>query len=346
MLKRTSLFLLLVSGILTSGEFVFANSIGEVPPGHWRADFWRFSVHSEYFTSDANFSSSGTKTFNKLEPGNKIQVYEIRPKLRYNISERSSYFFGGGIVGVNSNTGAILRNNSGVSEAFAGFDYILSGKFSRLVGEVEASYAPTPFSGSNGDALMSDGADFIRAQVFFFRPYSFGNPYLHIGVQYRDQGFSQLMLYGGGFEKPLGKSFLAGAGLEGELSFISDSNNSIYRTALTDQTMGGSHYFASYNPSFVDARFWGGYKPESGWQIKLGYAQSFLGTNAGYGQSVFLNFSINFDPRADDEGFAKFQQTKSSARRKGQKDLKEFEPDPERTTDELFKDEQRFEPLN
>ncbi len=343
--KGILIFTAIGIALLAFAEYGRAGAVSEVPPGYWRADFWRFSVFTEYFSSNANLSSSGTNIFNTLPSGNKIQVYQMRPKLRYNLTEKSSAYFGGGMVNVNSSTGSVLRNNSGVSEAFVGLDYILSGKFSRLVGEIEGSYATTPFNVSGGDALLSDGADFLRAQIYFFRPYSFGNPFLHLGVEYRDQGFSQLMLYGGGFDRPLGKSFLIGAGVEGELSFLSDSNNSIYRSALTDQVMGGSHYFAAYNPSSIDARVWGGYKPEPGWQFRLGYAQTFLGTNAAYGQSLFLSFSINFDPRADDEGFARFRQAKSSARRKGQKDLKDFEPERENLNPELFKDEQRFEPL-
>ncbi len=322
-----------------------ASPIEEVPPGHWRADFWRFSVLSDYFTSTSNLSSSGTRTFNSLPNGNKVQVYEARPKLRYNSSDKSSIYAGAGIVDVNSQTGSIKRNNSGASEVYAGLDYILSGQYSRLVGEIEASYAVQPYNVSNQNALLSDGADFVRAQIYFFRPYSSGNPFLHIGMQYRDQGFSQLLLYGGGFEKPLGKAFLVGGGIEGEVSFISDSNNSIYRTALTDQVMGGSHYFAAYNPSFAEARAWVGYKPDPGWQFKLGLAQTFLGTNAAYGSTAFLSFSINFDPRAEAEGFAQFRQTRSQARKKGQKDNREFEPDPDNVNPELFKDEQRFEPL-
>ena len=343
--KNLFVHLTVALAIFHFATYAKASAIGEVPPGHWRADYWRFSMMSDYFTSTSNLSSSGTKTFNSLPNGNKVQVYEARPKLRYNTSDKSSFYLGGGIVDVSSVTGSVLRNNSGASEAFAGLDYILSGQYSRLVGELEASYAVTPYNVSNQNALLSDGADFVRAQVYFFRPYSFGNPFLHLGLQYRDQGYSQLILYGGGFEKPLGRSFLIGGGLEGEVSFISDSNNQIYRTALTDQVMGGSHYYAAYNPSYAEARLWTGYKPEDGWQFKLGLAQTFLGTNAAYGETVFLSFSINFDPRADAEGFARFRQSKSSARKKGQKDLNDFEPDPDNLNPEYFKDEQRFEPL-
>ncbi len=330
------------------GVALSANAVApsETPPGSWRGDFWRMSVFTDYYSSNSNLSSSGTRTFSTLPPGNKVQVYAVRPKLRYNFSEKSSLYFGGNIVNTSSVTGSVQRNNSGLGEAFVGMNYILSGQFSRLVGELEADYAATPYSATANDALLSDGANSIRAQFYFFRPYSFGNPFVHLGAQYRDQGYSQLILYGGGFEKPLGKSFLIGTGFEGELSFLSDTNSSIYRSALTDQVMGGSHYFAAYNPSFIDARIWAGYKPEPGWQFKLGYAQSFLGTNASYGQSFFLSFSLNFDPRADDEGFAQFRQSKSSARRKGQKDLNDFEPEKNNINPELYKDEQRFEPLD
>ncbi len=340
----------MIKKILICAVFIFvkqasAAPINEVPPGQWRADFWRFSFLTDYFTTNANLSSSGIKTFNSLPAGNKLQVYELRPKLRYNLTNRASFYVGGGVVDVSATTASIGRTNSNVTETFAGMDYILAGQYSRLVGEIEGSYSTSRYSITDTNALLSDGADFVRAQLYFFRPTSFGNPFFHFGVQYRDQGYSQLGLYGVGYEKPIGQSFLIGLGAEGEFSFISDQNTQLYRTNLTDATMGGSHYFGAYNPSFTEGRLWAGYKPEPGWQMKLGYAQTFLGTNAAYGQSVFLTFSINFDPRADAEGFARFRQSKSSARKKGQKDINDFEPEPQNINPDLFKDEQRFEPL-
>lgn len=118
--------------ILSALQTVHAAPINEVPPGHWRADFWRFSVLGDYFTTHANFAPSGSQTYNSIPSGNKLQVYELRPKLRYNLTDRASVYVGGGFVDANSTTGAIVRNNSSASEAFVGADYIFSAVFLSL----------------------------------------------------------------------------------------------------------------------------------------------------------------------------------------------------------------------
>jgi hypothetical protein len=324
----------------------FAARVAEVPPWKWRADYWRISLMSDYFNSNSNLDSTGTNTFNRLPVDNKIQVFEFRPHIRYNFTDRSSFYFGGGLANVTSNTGIFQRNNSNLTDGFIGFDYVLIGQKIRLLTELEASYSVTPLDNNAIDTILSDGANFFRGQFFLFRPFSFANPYAHVGLKYRDQGLAQLLLYGGGIEKPFGQSFLIGAGVEGEQPLISDTKSEAYRNLLTDRVSGGSRYFDAYNPSFLEGRGWVGFKPDPLWQIKVGASQTLSGTRSAYGQTFFFSLSINLDPRADPEGFTHFRESRSSAQKRGQKDVIQFEPQPENVNPQLFQDEERFEPLD
>lgn len=337
---------LICLGFLFCFSNAFAARVAELPPWKWRADYWRISLMSDVFNSNSNLDSAGTNTFNRLPGDNKVQVFEFRPHIRYNLTDRSSFYFGAGFANVTSTTGIFQKNNSNLTDGLVGFDYVLIGQKIRLLSELEASYSALSLDNNTADALLSDGANFFRAQFFLFRPFSFANPYAHVGLKYRDQGLAQLLLFGGGVEKPFGESFLVGAGVEGEQPLISDTKTEAYRNLLSDRVMGGSRYFDAYNPSFLEGKAWLGFKPDPLWQIKVGASQTLTGTRSAYGQTYFFSLSINLDPRADPEGFTHYRESRSSAQKRGQKELIQFEPQPEDVNPKLFKDEERFEPLD
>ena len=323
-----------------------AQRVSEIPPWKWRAHYWRLSMMTDYFSTNANLDSAGSTTFNKLPSGNKLQAVELRPHIRYNTSERSSFYCGAGLANLSTTTGVFQRNNSSATDAYVGYDYALISQNLRLVTELEASYSLAPLDNSTVDALVSDGANFLRGQFFLFRPFHFANPFAQVGLKYRDQGLSQQLLFGLGVEKPFGQSFLVGAELSGEQPLLSDTKTEGYRNLVSDRVMGGSRYYDAFNPSFLEAQGWVGFKPDPLWQIKVGVSQTLQGLRSAYGQTYFFSLSINLDPRADPEGFTHYRESRASAQKRGQKDLIQFEPQPEDVDQKIFQDEERFEPLD
>lgn len=343
--NKVSVSYFVVQFLFCTWAMIANASMDEMPPSRWREDFWRVSLIGDYYNTNANFGSSNSSSYNKISSGNSFYIYEFRPRIRYNPSKTFSTYFGAGGANISSQTGTNLRTNSNFTDVYAGSDISWNGKVWRMITELEGSFNLQPTDVATKEALLSDGAHYLKIDQYLFRPFKFANPYAHFGLKYRTQGLSQLYLYGFGFEKPFAQQFLVGVGIEGEGSFVSDSQTPSYRETVTNNVNGGSHYFNAYNPAYTQIKAWVGWMPETAWQVKFGYGQEFQGANTSYGQLFYLSLSFNFDPRAERDSFEYYKDTKSEVLKQSAKKIEKFKDDAKPIDPGLFQEEERFEPF-
>jgi hypothetical protein len=337
------LHLLLLLTLLLPVTNCFARTLVDTPPWHWREDDWQISLNSDYVTTTANYSDSGG-AYQGLLNGGSFTAYEFRPKFRYNWTHALSMYFG--VDGASAIERSSISNssNSHLNDLYLGFDAILWRRGVVVLAEGEAAATTNPISTTSNTVLTSDEVNFMRGDLYIYRPFHLANPFAHGGFEYRDGGLSSLYFYGLGIERPFASQYLVGIGVEGEGTAIADRGQVINRTEINDHNDASSHLFYAYNPVDVDFRAWLGWSPVAEWQIKIGYAQSFNGTRAAVTQTGFLKLQYDFDRHPDRGSFATYHDQANMLKARDNRTHAEKRGIPYINDKQLYQDEDGFIP--
>ncbi len=326
----------------------------ETPPLYWHEGYFRISTSGSFTTTDANYDSN-RGSFTSLPNGASVTHYQIQPRLRYSLNKKWSFYSGFSYSSVLAKSNAISataeRSNSQIADAHLGTSVILPFRWARAIAELEGSFAIDSVNSQRTDALVHDGVSYGRISLFAFKSFPWFKLYTHLGFKYRDEGLAALGLWAFGIEKSWARSVLIQAGVQGSETLMGDQLVSSDRTAVTDRVLQGSHLFYAYNPASLEGQLTLGYSPTPAWQTKLGYSQSFNGTNAAQTSQIFASVSFDFDPRPSRDAFEEYRRSydyyiknRDLARKRTKKAVQEFTVDSEKINPDWTDPDDSFEP--
>ncbi len=262
----------------------------------FRRDFWEFEVATQYFRSEANFTSSGG-SYSKLPNGNYFQQLDLNVGSRF-VADKDFAFYGYvGIGNSESKSSNITRSNSALSSALLGAEYLVYSDFIQIIPEISVLVPMEAYSNSGDTVMNNEGALEVRPALTVQSDFS-GSMlwYGKLGFTYRDQGRSFLLPWHAGLEFKLPSSRL-GARVSGFHSIADDgdTNNKTARIAASDNVNGGSLKWYAINPSVVSADGYYRFRVADRWvgQVQAGF--DLTGTNyaAGFFVGAFLRYAFD-----------------------------------------------------
>ena len=302
-------------------------SLTEPPPWRWDKGLWRLSLQTSYFFTEANYETRGI--VDRLPGDNSYRLAALGARARYHLLQKVSVYFGGGFAQALSQDPTLEREKTAFTDAVFGADWLLAREangVADLVAELEGSFAIDQIDVDTTDALTNDGVNFLKALLFAHKSFPWFNIQGHVGGKFRAEGLASLLLWGVGAEKPLGKRYLLGAGVEGYETLGGDEVSEADRKTLTDRVNAGSFAFYSFDPALIEARAWAGWNPINAGQLRVGYGRTFNGVRSAAGQTVFLQLSYDFNPQPDRDSFDYYRSRRALRRKTNQEALKDFEP--------------------
>ena len=329
MRTKTSWFsspiLVLVTTLLPS--LVRAGLIPESPPSAWNPGSFGVSATGEYFTSQANYDET-RGSYTRLNNSNSFSDFETRARARYAFANAVSAYSGIAFAQSHAVDGSLDKTNGNVTEAFLGADFQLIRRWWRVIPEVEFSFPTDETKTNQTIPLTSDGTWFGRAGVFLFKPYKYFRMESYLGFQYPGNGLAKRFLYTLYAETAFASGFSFGGGIDGTESLLTDDNSNNQRITQQILADAGSHRYAAYNPSLIEARAWLGFRADKSFAFRLGYAKTLNGMRSAEGQSILLSVAYN---SAGDKA------TGHRLREESQKHAEEtFRTDPEQNDPQLF----------
>lgn len=260
----------------------------------FKRDTWDFELGTDYFTSDANYDSGGTRQ--TLASGSSYSLTNFSLGTRYVPSRQWSIFALGNIGMSVSKNSIATRTNSSLNWALFGADFLM---YSGAVDIVPEFAAVIPFekvdrtadSSLNGEGVL-EGRTRITVQTDLGSARGFG----YVGMTFRDEERSFLMPWGVGVNFKA-RHFLLGAELFGSQSISDDKDkkNETPRNAYLNTVNAGSYAFYSINPSKIDTNFSVLWSLSPAWSLKGEAGLTLAGTNsaAGYHAGAFLRYTFD-----------------------------------------------------
>jgi hypothetical protein len=277
--------------LLASSSCAFAlRDIPEV----WKKDFSELRVTGSYYSTHTNYTQRGTLV--DLPTGNSVTNFSLLPEFRYNYTPSKLSIFGGTTISLtNAKSGSLTRQNSQITDAFAGATTTLvKGSTYILLGELEGGLAISKVDLNSSSAITSDGADYIYpsllAKKLFHKFWLDGSA----GLKFRDQGLSTLLTWSGKAGYKFGK-LAAALGMSGFESIIKDQQSESYRTRVTDRSNAGSYLFYSYNPAVIQVDASLDWKLSQKLATAAFVSQAIDGEHYAAGLTAGLQLRYNFD---------------------------------------------------
>ena len=276
--KMTVLFFILIlfnRGALASELFR--------PYRSGRADF---DVTVDYFKTTSNFISDGSKT--DLLSGTYFQIINTTIGGRYVLLQDWGVTTGLNVGSSESSDALATRKNSTLNKAFIGTDYqIFNTHFWSLVADLSYSYAVEKIDPTADNTLSSDGADEVKGILTTALDFDGLVPFGQVGVDYRMQGLSTLLLYSGGIELRFDDIKFGGL-LTGQATLKNDDNTDkpFLRDVVTGRVNAGSRKFDSINPTLLDSEIYLKYNFDSNFSLKTFGGYTVIGTNNAVGFHV------------------------------------------------------------
>lgn len=272
----------------------------------FKRDHWDFEAATQFFYSDANhISFDGGKQ--SLIDGNYFQLLDFKIETRY-MPQSNWSMFGWVNVGNSESSSALAkRTNSSVSEAVAGFDFLM---YSDLFDIVPELYVLMPFEKvdpRSDTVLNSEGVIELRTRAVIQKSFGFGRLYGWLGFNYRAER-SSLMPYGLGANFKVSR-FLVGGEISGFQSVTSDSSENLpLRTGYINGVNAGSMKFYSVDPSLVDSQLYVRWLISKKWSVQASGGMTLAGENtaSGYHVGAFIRYSFDFSEgySQDDEPYS------------------------------------------
>lgn len=262
----------------------------------FRRDFWEFETATQFFRSEANFSSGGG-SFSRLPSGNYFQQLDLSVGSRF-VADKNFAFYGYLNTGNSeSKSGNITRSNSALSQFLAGLEYLVYSSGTQVVLEAGV-LAPLESYKANGDSVMNnEGVIEVRPAITVQSDFEgsvlwFGKA----GLTYRDQGRSYLLPWrvGGEYKLP---SARVGALLSGFQSITDDKDvsNSGARLATSNNVNAGSLKWNAINPSVISTEAYYRFKISEGWVGQVQAGADLTGTSyaSGFFVGAFVRYAFD-----------------------------------------------------
>lgn len=259
-----------------------------------RADF---GIHVDYFKTTANFDASGSK--NDLLSGNYLQNIDTNIGARYVLFDDWALFANAKIGSSESADAMSTRKNSSVSQLLIGTDYQIfnTGFWSSAI-ELSYTQAVEKVSSTTDNVLNNNGANEVHGLITTSLNFNGLVPFGQVGVNYRTEGLSTLLLYAGGVELRFAPVFV-GLLVRGFSTLKEDENAArpFVRDVLTNQVDAGSRRYNSVNPTLLEAELYLRYNFDRDLSFKTFGGYTVMGTNTAVGFQVgaALNWGFGSD---------------------------------------------------
>ena len=280
----------------------------------YRADRADFDITVDYFKTTANFISDGSKT--NLLSGTYFQIINTTIGGRYVLLQDWGVAAGLNVGSGESTDALATRKNSTLNKAFFGTDYqIFNTHFWSLVADFSYFYAVEKIDPAADNALNSDGADEVKGTLTTALDFNGIVPFGQVGIDYRMQGFSTLLLYSGGLELHFDDIKLGGL-LKGQATLKNDDDTDkpFLRDLVTGRVNAGSRKFDSINPTLVDSEIYLKYNFDSNFSLKTFGGYTVIGTNnaVGFHAGATVTWGFGGDSASKKNSTSKIKQMKPS----------------------------------
>ncbi len=259
----------------------------------FKRDHWDVELGTQYFYSNANYSSSGNEQ--KLTGENYYQLLDVKLETRYVPRRDWSVFAWGNVGNSESKDSLATRSNSSLSEVAAGFDFLMYSGWIQLVPEVVAIVPLEKVEPTSDTVLNSEGVMQVQSRLIAQKDFGVTHLYGWLGFNYRAEGRSFLMPWGVGAQFRHSR-FRWGAELFGSQSVTEDTvANPALRTAYLNAANAGSFKFYAADPSVVDTQVYAGWMFTRKLNLSLQGGMTLAGTNAaaGFHAGGFIRYSFD-----------------------------------------------------
>jgi hypothetical protein len=250
----------------------------------------------QYFYTTANYNSSGG-TYTALPFNDNLANYTGTMQLRTNMASRQWSFFGDvQFSGTTAKGYALTNTSTNFSYAKVGTDFVLFENFITVIPEFFAQVPLTTNDFTNlTTAAVGEGVVVASARLNGLFKWSWLTAGGFTGIDYRGNGRSTLLPYGGFAELGMGSLKLGGK-LTGYTSIVNDqdTNNTATRTAWQYGADGGSQYFGAVNPQVLQADGYLDYLPNKEMTLSVGGGSTLNGASIAAGWNVVGSFAYRF----------------------------------------------------
>ncbi len=274
----------------------------ELPPTSWEANSFGASVTGEYFFSNANYDQK-RGSYTRLPGGNNFSNFTTHVRGRYGLTRSLGGFLSAGYARTQVEDAFGTRSGTSLTDLSAGFDYILTRRWIKLIAEGQAGYPMDFVEPGQTSPLTSEGVPFGRFGLFAFKPFRSVRLDGYFGLEYLGGGMASRALYQANIEFPLRK-FLIGAGISGYEAITADQKSYAERISTAVLAGGSSLRYSAHEPALTEARAWIGFQPTKAIQARIGAAKTINGLRSAEGQSFVFALAFNgqdlFGPSVDE----------------------------------------------
>lgn len=265
------------------------------PDQIYRSNRLDISVDTQFYKTTANFNSSGSKT--DLVNDNYYQIIDVTPQIRYGLTQSLGVRLGGNVGNAQSSDIVANRSNSTFNRLDVGGDFLFL-EFGSLqtIFDFEYSHALEKVDANTDSALNGSATSDIKPTFILRMNMESFYPYANIGANFRSDGQSNLLTYGGGGEFRF-QEFGLGAEVQGFTSISDDkyTNQAFRRDNVTLKVNGGSKRFYSINPSLLTGKLFLNFPVSKTFFIKLYGGYDFVGSNMSQGFLAGGSIAVSFD---------------------------------------------------
>lgn len=260
----------------------------------FKRDTWDFDIETEYFHSEANYTSYGGGSQN-LFNGNSYQLIDTQFRTRYVPRPTHSFFGWLTLSNAESIDSVSTRRNSTFSAGALGMDFMLYADLFEAIGEVIAVMPFEKIEDGSDTVFTNEGVFEVRSRLVLQKKIGAARGYGWLGFNYRAGGRSFLMPWGVGTQVRLNKVLL-GAEVFGFQSVSDDTDkNNFLRTSYVAAVNAGSMKFYSINPSLIDTQAYAQFALGSRWTVQGHGGMTLAGENsaAGFHVGAFIRYSFD-----------------------------------------------------
>jgi len=261
----------------------------------FRRDTWDFEVNAHYFTSEKNFDSSG-KT-ESLPSGYSYNLLDTTIETRYTPRRTFSFFSALNIANSEAKDTVATRKNSSITDVLLGMDFLI---FSGAVDVIPEGFIKIPFypiDPAADDSMNAEGVMEVGGRISLQKDLRPVGLFGYLGFNYRGDGRSFLMPWGGGVQFRATRRWLLGAELFGYQSVTDDQDTSdqTARNSHIATVNAGSMAFYSVNPNVIDSRLFLQYRITRPLTIGVDGGMTLAGKNIadGYHLGGFIRYSFD-----------------------------------------------------
>jgi hypothetical protein len=261
----------------------------------FRRDRWDFELGTNFFYSEANYETFGQGSTN-LTSGNHYQLLDLDFSTRYVPTRNWSVFAMGSVASAESKSSVATRTNTSLTEVIGGFDFMMYDGVLQLVPEVGVLIPLQEVNGTGDDALNAEGVFETWARVTAQKDFGTARIYGWVGYDYRADGRSSLMPWGGGLQLKA-NAFRFGGEVIGSQTISDDKDKSTryVRVAYLQSVNAGSYKYYMVNPTSIDTMFYATWNLDPKWSLQINGGATVAGENtaAGYHAGGFIRYSFD-----------------------------------------------------